>query len=131
MQLTLAQIQKQIEETDFLVAYGHGCTYWGHNGLLQPLYEKLDAMLPASGACEHPRSKNKHLDRMRRAANCMYDLYNNGLCNRVAEFNRVFNISSSYYKLRNYDYNVMLYVNAEKVMNEFIALAAKEQGLIE
>ena len=131
MRLTLAQTQQQIQATDFTAAYHAHCTYWNHKGLLQPLYEQLNAMIPLSGKCAKPGSVNRNLDRLRRAANCMYDLYNNGLCNRQAEFNRIFDVRSSRYGSYRYGFDSHLYVRAERMMNEFIALAAKEQGLID
>lgn len=131
MRLTLQQTQQQIAATDYRAAYAAHCTYWNHKGLLQPLYEQLNALIPGSGACANPRSTNKHLDRMRRAANCMYDLYNNGLCNRQAQFNRVFDITSSHYGSYRYGFESAVYVQAERKMNEYIALAAQEQGLID
>jgi len=131
MRLTLEQTQQQIAATDFYAAEKAHCTYWNHKGLLQPLYEKLNAMIPVSGACEQPRSANKHLDRMRRAGNCMYDLYNNGLCNRQAQFNRMFGVTSSHYGSYRYGFDKNLYTLAEQKMNEYIALAAQEQGLID
>ena len=131
MRLTLAQTQQQIAATDYDAAYAAHCTYWNHKGTLQKLYGELDAMIPASGACANPRSTNKHLDRMRRAANCLYDLYNNGLCNRQAQFNRMFDMRSACYGDYRRGFSKQQYIAVEAKMDQFIALAAHEQGLID
>jgi len=131
MRLTLAQTQQQIAATDYDAAYAAHCTYWNHKGLLQPLYEQLNNMIPSSGACEKARGANKHLDRMRRAANCMYDLYNNGLCNRQTQFNRMFDVRSSDYGSYRYGFDKGLYKLVESKFDAYVALAAQEQGLID
>ena len=43
--------------------------------------DKLEELLPFEGRCENPMSKNKHLEKFRKAQNAAYDLFNNGLCN--------------------------------------------------
>ena len=63
---------------------------WGVRADLKDVQEKLWDLIPTSGSCESPRSKNKHLDRFRRAANLGYDLFNNGLMNRRSEFKKFF-----------------------------------------
>ena len=52
---------------------------WGVNEGFKHLQEKLDELVPAMGACEFPRSKNKNLEKFRQASNAAYDLFNNGL----------------------------------------------------
>lgn len=133
MQLTHAQAVQEIRNTDFTVTMENSCTYWNHKGLFQDLYAQLNAMIPASGACENARTTNKKLDKMRRAANCMYDLYNNGLYNRVNEFRNLFGIASSNYRVNRTHARFLpsLYADSEHIMNLFIIDAALEQGLIE
>jgi hypothetical protein len=52
-------------------------------GDLEIITDKLMELIPAQGACENARGKNKHLDKFRRATNVVYDIFNNGLCNRA------------------------------------------------
>lgn len=102
-------------------------TYWTHNGKHQQLATQLEALIPDSGAVDQPR-KNRHLEKFRRAANCYYDLYNNGLFNHASEFRRVFGIPSKHYKLYGCgEYLQSLYVKTEAAMDEIILLAAMEQ----
>ena len=49
---------------------------------LEPIMEELQELVPFEGKCEFPQSKNKALDRYRRATNLIHDLFNNGLGNR-------------------------------------------------
>ena len=59
-------------------------------GDLKPIIDQLQELVPFEGACESPRSKNKALDKYRRATNCVYDFFNNGLINRRSQFVRIF-----------------------------------------
>ena len=63
---------------------------WAVNPGFEELREKLNDLVPLPGRCEFPQSKNKHLDRFRRAQNLLYDLFNNGLGNRRQEFRKFF-----------------------------------------
>jgi hypothetical protein len=87
-------------------------TYWNHAGLHQGLVAQLQNHVPASGAVENA------LELFRKASNCYYDLYNNGLCNRAMEFASVFRGVSSH------DVRAI-----EARMDEIILAPAKEQGL--
>ena len=49
---------------------------------LEPIMQQLQELVPFEGKCEFPQSKNKALDRYRRATNLVHDLFNNGLGNR-------------------------------------------------
>lgn len=109
-------------------------TYWNSNGRYQVIADRLRELIPVEGSVAQPR-KNKALERFRVASNCYYDLYNNGLCNRTAQFNHVFKTSaksprycfrSSYggYKWYN-EFHVMI----EERMDEIILAAAAEQHL--
>lgn len=101
-------------------------TYWDGEGKHKDLYEKLEALIPCSGSVNEPR-KNRKLEKMRRAANCYYDLFNNGLCNRAAEFRRVFGFGGSMIA-RNH-YNGPALERLEIAMDEIILEAAKEQNI--
>ena len=61
---------------------------WGVNEGYKTSYDKLEELLPFEGRCEFPNSKNKHLEKFRRAQNAAYDLFNNGLCNKSKTFQR-------------------------------------------
>jgi len=103
-------------------------TYWNHNGKYNELAEKLQALIPAEGAVANPR-KNKKLEKFRKAVNCYYDLYNNGLGNRASAFAKVFGIASRDYKYaRSWRYMDCLYTETEQVMDKIIYEAAVEQG---
>lgn len=52
---------------------------------LETVIDKLNEMIPLSGPCEKKYTKNKKLDRFRRAQNVIHDIFNNGLCNRGKE----------------------------------------------
>lgn len=115
-------------------------TYWNSKGFYQVYLQKLQDLIPAEGAVVNPR-KNRALEKLRKAQNCYYDLYNNGLCNRAREFTSVFGFSANnysyttvqYYAGRPYKHKKigdMAYVRAENIMNDIIAAAAKEQGIL-
>lgn len=104
-------------------------TYWNSKGKHQQYVDDLNAMVPDEGSVPEPR-KNKALEKFRKASNCYYDLYNNGLCNRAREFASVFGIRSSFYKIGQYNHSQALYDETEKVMDQIIINAAAEQGLI-
>lgn len=105
-------------------------TYWNHKGRHQAASTELAKLIPSEGAVDHPRGKNRALDKFRRASNCYYDLYNNGLINRGAEFRGVFNIRTSQYRTGNsYGFRTQMYTITEAAMDEIIQAAAAEQGL--
>lgn len=103
-------------------------TYWNHKGTHQAKADELRKRVPASGSVDSPR-KNKALEKFRKASNCYYDLYNNGLCNRVQEFRQVFGISSSHFKYGFGKYFHNMYDIVEEKLDAIIEEAAKEQGV--
>lgn len=105
-------------------------TYWEGNGVRQAVSKQLEALIPASGSVEHPR-KNKALERFRKASNCYYDLYNNGLYNRMVEFRQVFRTAPSEYRSprRLGTFTDDLYSRVEIMMDNIIYDAAIEQGI--
>ena len=54
-------------------------------GDLKEVIELLHERVPMTGPCEKRYTKNKRLDRFRRASNVVYDIFNNGLMNRGKE----------------------------------------------
>ena len=67
-------------------------TYWNEQGAYQTIAEALQGLIPAIGEVPEGKTTNKALERFRRAQNCYYDLYNNGLGNRAREFSILFRI---------------------------------------
>lgn len=103
-------------------------TYWNSNGRYQAAIKALEARIPAEGSVDKPR-QNRALELFRKASNCYYDLYNNGLCNRAREFRAVFGIASGRYGSYREDYSDRLFDLTESAMDEIIVKAAIEQGL--
>lgn len=100
-------------------------SYWDSNGKYQALYDKVKDLIPVEGAVPDARGKNRKLERLRVASNCYYDLFNNGLCNRAAEFRRVFGFGgSAIVKSRFQDTSAL-----EEQMDDIILAAALEQGM--
>lgn len=62
-------------------------------GDLEVVVEKLNENVPMQGACEKKYTKNKRLDRFRRAQNVIHDIFNNGLMNRGREL-KMFGITT-------------------------------------
>ena len=97
-------------------------TYWDGNGKYQHLYKQLLRLMPDEGKVSFPK-KNKALERLRKASNCYYDLFNNGLCNRSREFYQVFGFGGMSIVKNNFAYSELL----EKTMDGIIIEAVKEQ----
>ena len=57
---------------------------WAVNEGFSCLYDELIALVPFDGKIPQGRSKNKYLERFRVASNLLYDLFNNGLMNRLS-----------------------------------------------
>ena len=103
-------------------------SYWSNTGKYQAAIEQLHALIPVEGSVPAARGKNAKLEQFRKAMNCYYDLYNNGLGNRVREFSFVF-FPSSKHKLRAGGYTDYLYTRVEEMMDKIVLAAAKEQGI--
>jgi len=105
--------------------------YWNNNGKYQAAADELAKLVPAAGEITSPTAKA--LEKFRKASNCYYDLYNNGLCNRAKEFRKVFGIASSKYRFKvryGYDFNLeILAPILDAAMDKIIEAAAKEQGV--
>ena len=103
-------------------------TYWNHKGKYEGAVEELNKLVPTEGSVEHPR-KNRALEKFRKASNCYYDFYNNGLWNRANEFRQVFGLASSRYKMGCDRFAQALYDQLEVKMDEIIEKAAAEQNI--
>ena len=109
-------------------------TYWNEQGAYQTIAEALQGLIPAIGEVPEGKTTNKALERFRRAQNCYYDLYNNGLCNKAREFSTVFRIPGVPREIKqNYRYNTLVCKTTEELieakMDKIILAAAKEQGI--
>ena len=103
-------------------------TYWKGEGTFKTAINELQKLIPPVGSVDFPRSKNKHLEKLRKATNCYHDLYNNGLGNRNAEFRRVFDLPPSHFKQWD-GYSPRLYELVEDKMDILVIRAAEEQGI--
>ena len=114
---------------------------WGVHSGFERLRDELNKLIPAAGKCENSRSKNKHLEKFRKAQNAVYDFFNNGLCNKRGLFVSIFaenendyidkwNIPTqkSFRYFTNDSWN-MWEDQIEKIFTPIILAAAKEQGI--
>jgi len=103
----------------------HG-TYWNGNGTYQGFIDKLSEEIPLEGAVE-----DKAIDRLRRAINAYYDIFNNAGCNSAGRkvayfFPGVMSYINSHHKI---DWSVVEEMTEPK-MDEIILKVAKKKGLI-
>lgn len=110
-------------------------TYWNSKGTHQNLVEGLNKLVPASG--EIKGSKNKALERFRKASNAYYDIFNNGGCNRGGSIRGFFGFGTSSMievvytpmgRVRRLNWEA-IHAIVEPKMDEIILAAAVEQGL--
>ena len=104
---------------------------WGCNQGFSHLNNNLNDLLPLEGRCEFPNSKNKALDKFRRAQNAAYDLFNNGLGNKRALFKSIFGWSVG---VRDTSYATKMQWSmwedrVEEVLTPIMLEAAREQGV--
>ena len=109
-------------------------TYWNNAGTYSELNAKLEKLIPMSGSVEKP-SKNKALERYRKAFNAYYDIFNNGGCNRGRAIGSYFEGVMFYidhYRRTNFG-NVnwqRIYAITEPKMDAIILAAAQEQKIL-
>ena len=106
--------------------------YWNEQGTYQIIAEALQGLIPAIGEVPEGKTTNKALERFRRAQNCYYDLYNNGLINRAREFSTLFKIAGVSREVkRNFYSNFLVSSDTEDAidnkMDRFIIEAYVEQ----
>jgi len=103
-------------------------TYWNGNGTYQGFIDKLSEEIPIEGACE-----DKAIDRLRRAINAYYDIYNNGGCNSASRKVSYFFPGVMKHLQCGRSYRVH-WESVEKItepkMDEIILKVAKKKGLI-
>jgi len=104
---------------------------WGLNEGFKTIADKLTELLPFEGRCENPMSKNKHLEKFRRAQNAAYDLFNNGLCNKRGLFVSVYGDAPSQKSVNTFTKISweMWEDRVEEILTPIILAAAKEQGV--
>jgi hypothetical protein len=105
-------------------------TSWGIHEGFKTAVDKLNELLPFEGRVEYSQSKNKNLEKFRKAQNAMYDLFNNGLCNKKNEFRKIFGFTYS----KTHEWNKTQWFYVEEIMEThftpIIQNAIKEQGVI-
>ena len=104
---------------------------WGVNLGYESLRDQLNELIPLHGACENPRSTNKHLDQFRRAQNAVHDFFNNGLGNKRGLFKQIFGFAPT---MRDTDNASRMQWShwedrVEEVLTPIIIAAAIEQGV--
>ena len=106
-------------------------TYWESKGLYQAEADALEKLLPIFGEVPDNKVTNKYLEKFRKAVNCYYDLYNNGLCNRAREFSILFRIPGVPREIRqNYGRNFLVSSATEDAIDakmDAFVLAAYEE----
>ena len=114
---------------------------WVVNSGFARLRDELNNLIPAAGKVANPMSKNKHLEKFRKAQNAAYDFFNNGLCNKRGLFVSIFAENESYYidkwnipTMNSFRYFTrdswdMWEDNIERILTPIIIAAAKEQGV--
>ena len=106
-------------------------TSWGIHEGFKTAVDRLNDLLPIEGKCEYSQSKNKNLEKFRKAQNAMYDLFNNGLGNQRALFKTIFGwapTQSSVHHASNITWDD--WENAvEEVLTPIMQEAAIEQGV--
>jgi len=114
---------------------------WGVNSGFARLRDELNNLIPAAGKVANPMSKNKHLEKFRRAQNAAYDFFNNGLCNKRGLFVSIFAQNENHYidkwnipTMNSFRYFTkdswdMWEDQIEKIFTPIMLAAAKEQGV--
>lgn len=109
-------------------------SYWDNTGKYQQFYNELHKLIPVSGKCEHLRSQNKKLEKLRTAGNAYYDIFNNGGMNRAAEIGYHFGVRMSHYRIGTGRHQRTQWdriaAKVDPIMDKIILEAAIEQGII-
>lgn len=100
-------------------------TYWNKVGKYQELIDRLATLVPREGEC--PKN-SPALERFRVASNAYYDLYNNGLCNRAAEFRKAFGFSGVKFARDNFN-DATMEAAIDAQVDVIVLLAAREAGI--
>ena len=107
--------------------------YWNNTGVYQAHSDALLKLLPEVGVCANA-NQNPELEKFRKAVNCYYDLYNNGLCNKAVQFALIFKITGVAEEIRSRrglstDLSLDTMLKIEVAMGKIIKNAVLEQFL--
>lgn len=102
---------------------------------LEQVYNVLDEMIPLEGSVRNV-NKNKALERFRKATNVVYDIFNNGLCNKAKSL-RVLGLKRYDLPLEEYrGGELLMRANWERIREivtpiyeQILLEAVKEQGI--
>ena len=99
---------------------------WATNEGFEALRNQLTELIPLNGRCDKSRSLNKKLEKFRVAQNLIYDLFNNGLCNRKAHFRQFFGLAPYGFNFYGYQWK-MFEEDLEPTFTQLMHEAATEQ----
>ena len=102
---------------------------------LEQVYNVLDEMIPLEGSVRNV-NKNRALERFRKATNVVYDIFNNGLCNKAKSL-RVLGLKKYDLPLEEYrGGELLMRANWERIAEivtpiyeKILLEAVKEQGI--
>ena len=102
---------------------------------LEQVYNVLDEMIPLEGSVRNV-NKNRALERFRKATNVVYDIFNNGLCNKAKSL-RVLGLKRYDLPLEEYrGGELLMRANWERITEivtpiyeKILLEAVKEQGI--
>ena len=102
---------------------------------LEQVYNVLDEMIPLEGSVRNV-NKNRALERFRKATNVVYDIFNNGLCNKAKSL-RVLGLKKYDLPLEEYrGGELLMRANWERITEivtpiyeKILLEAVKEQGI--
>ena len=102
---------------------------------LEQVYNVLDEMIPLEGSVRNV-NKNRALERFRKATNVVYDIFNNGLCNKAKSL-RVLGLKRYDLPLEEYrGGELLMRANWERIREivtpiyeQILLEAVKEQGI--
>lgn len=102
-------------------------------GNLEQKVNELNRLIPLTGSVDNPK-ENPKLEKFRKAQNVVYDVFNNGLCNRARQVKGVFGVSA--YDIghgRDWNTGGFNFAIAERVLpplfEKVIVDACNEQGV--
>ena len=99
---------------------------WATNEGFEALRNQLTELIPLNVRCDKSRSLNKKLEKFRVAQNLIYDLFNNGLCNRKAHFRQFFGWAPYGFNFYGYQWE-MFEEDLEPTFTQLMQEAAAEQ----
>ena len=101
---------------------------WALHEGYKDISEKLDDLIPLEGAVPQGRSVNKCLEKFRVAQNLIYDLFNNGMCNRRSHFKQFFGWTPPT-QTRHYQYSRHDWKRFEEKLEPVLSIIIQEAAL--